>query len=158
MLIALMSDSHDNMPALHRAVQFCNDRHVDHVLHAGDLVAPFVNRALKNLKAPITIVFGNNDGERHGLRTMFEGKIFDPPHELTLDGKRVLMLHAPILLETLRQSKKYDLILYGHLHEIEVSEEPTLVVNPGEVGGWLSGKSTLALWNTDSNEVQIVEI
>jgi len=158
MKVVMMSDSHDNLDALQRAVDYCNKNNVEHVLHAGDLVAPFVNRVLKNLKAPITIVFGNNDGERHGLRLTFKDRIFEPPHELTLDGKRILMLHDPIVLDALRQSRKYDLILYGHLHEIELTREPTLVVNPGEIGGWLTGKSTLAVWDTQTNDVQIVEI
>ncbi len=159
MKVALMSDSHDNMDALHRAVEFCNKEKVDHVLHAGDLVAPFVNKALKNLDAPLTIVFGNNDGERLGLSSMFKGIIFDPPHEITLDGRKVVMLHAPIVMDDLRKSEKYDLVLYGHIHEIEVSKEnDTLVVNPGEVCGWLTGKCTLALWDTQSNTAEIVEI
>lgn len=158
MKVALMSDSHDNMDALHRAVAFCNEHKVDHVLHAGDLVAPFVNRALKNLDAPLTIVFGNNDGETNGLRQMFKGKIFDPPHALTLDRRRVLMLHDPMLMEVLRESEQYDLILYGHTHEIEISKGRNLVVNPGELCGWLSGKCTLALWDTKTNEAEIVEI
>ena len=158
MKVALMSDSHDNMNALHAAVEFCNQQRVGAVLHAGDLVAPFVSRALNKLQAPLTIVFGNNDGEKHGLRKMFEGKIFDPPHSLTLDGRRILMLHDPILLDVLRKSDQYDLILYGHLHEIEVKKETNLVVNPGELGGWLTGRSTMALWDTDTNEVEIIDL
>ena len=158
MIVALMSDSHDNMDALARAVAYCNAKKVDAVLHAGDLVAPFVSRELGKLRAPLTIVFGNNDGERHGLRGVFEGQIFEPPHEIMLGGKKVLMLHDPIILDTLRESKKYDLILYGHLHKIEVTKTPTLVVNPGEIGGWLTGKSTMALWDTETNEVEIVEV
>jgi len=158
MIVALMSDSHDNMDALARAVAYCNAKKVDAVLHAGDLVAPFVSRELGKLQAPLTIVFGNNDGERHGLRGVFEGQIFEPPHEIMLGGKKVLMLHDPIILDTLRESKKYDLILYGHLHQVEVTKTPTLVVNPGEIGGWLTGKSTLALWDTETNDVEIVEV
>ena len=158
MKIALMSDSHDNMDALHRAVDYCNAQNVDHVLHAGDLVAPFVSRALKKLNAPLTIVYGNNDGEKHGLYQMFKGKIFDPPHALTLDGRRVLMLHAPMLMEVLKDSSEYDLVLYGHTHEIEVTKGENLVVNPGELCGWLNGINTMAMWDTETNCAEIVEI
>ena len=159
MKIALMSDSHDNMDALYKAVEYCNREKVDHVLHAGDLVAPFVSRALKKLQAPLTIVYGNNDGERLGLNAMFKGMIFDPPHEITIDNRKVLMLHAPIVLDDLRNSGKYDLVLYGHIHEIEISEtNNTLVVNPGEVCGWLTGKSTMAIWDTKTNKATLVEL
>ena len=145
MKVALMSDSHDNMDVLHKAVKYCNDQKVDFVLHAGDLVAPFVNRALKNLHAPLTIVLGNNDGETHGLRQMFKGKIFDPPHSLTVGGRRVLMLHAPMLMDVLKESEQYDLVLYGHTHEIKISKGKNLIVNPGELCGWLTGTCSMAL-------------
>ncbi len=158
MKIALFSDSHDHMDVLYKAVQYCNDRKIDAVLHAGDLVAPFVNRALKDLDAPLTIVFGNNDGEKAGLRHVFENKIFDPPHEVELDGKKVLMLHDPIVLPALEASGAYDLILYGHLHEIEMRKNKCLVVNPGELCGWLSGKSTFAVWDTRVHMANIVEL
>ena len=118
MKIALMSDSHDNLNALKRAVEFCNQQKVEAVLHAGDLIAPFVNRVLKELKAPLTIVFGNNDGEKNGLRQVFQNRIFEPPHVVTLSNRRVLMLHDPILMHDLEQSSHYDLILYGHLHTV----------------------------------------
>ncbi len=158
MRVVLMSDSHDNLPALQRAVDFCNQQQADEVLHAGDLVAPFVSRVLKNLLAPLTIVFGNNDGERNGLRQVFREKIFEPPHEIVLDGRKVLMLHDPILLDALAASKRYDLILHGHIHEIKIVKQPTLIVNPGEVGGWLTGKSTVAVWDTQSDKVEIIKV
>jgi hypothetical protein len=158
MKIVLMSDSHDNMPIIHKAVEWCNINDVDGVLHAGDLVSPFVNKALKNLKAPLTIVFGNNDGEKKGLSKVFENKIFEPPHETELGGKKIVMLHDPIVLDALVQSGKYDLVLYGHLHEIDIRQETSLIVNPGELSGWLTGKHTMALWNTQTDDVQIIEI
>ena len=158
MKVALMSDSHDNLDALQRAVDYCNNQKVDAVLHAGDLVAPFVKRVLKNLNAPLTIVFGNNDGERNGLRQVFRDIIFEPPHELTIDDRKVLMLHDPILLNVLKETDMYDLVLYGHLHEIEISKNKNLIVNPGEIGGWLTGKSTIAVWDTKLNDAQILTI
>ncbi len=158
MRVALMTDSHDNLAKLHEAVQWCNGNQIDYVLHAGDLVAPFVNKALKNLNVPFTLVFGNNDGERIGLKNMFKDRIFDPPYELTLDGKKVVMLHDPIVLDALIQSNRYDLILYGHTHDIDIRKQKPLVVNPGELGGWLTNKSTMAVWDTLTDEIELVEI
>ncbi len=155
MRIACMSDSHDNMTQLFNAVEWCNKQKIDHVLHAGDLVAPFVNRALKNLNMPLTIVFGNNDGERKGLAAMFKDKIFKPPYELELDGKKILMLHEPDPLETIDTSQ-YDMILHGHLHEINVQEGEPLIINPGELGGWVSGTSSMAVWDTKTNDIEMV--
>ena len=155
MKIVLMSDSHDHMTKLHAAVDWCNENNIDYVLHGGDLVAPFINRAFKNLKAPYTIVFGNNDGERHGLSVMFKDKIFEPPYELELDGKKIAMLHEPDPLDSL-DTAKYDLILYGHTHAVDIQQGPPLIVNPGELCGWLSGNATMALWDTTTMDVEII--
>jgi uncharacterized protein len=158
MKVVLMADSHDNMNALKKAVHYCNLHQVGAVLHAGDLVAPFVNRVLKDLLAPLTIVFGNNDGEKNGLLQVFKNKIFEPPHETSIDGRRVLMFHDPAMIKTVQDADSYDLILHGHIHTVTVQKEKKLLVNPGELCGWLSGTSTLALWDTEANTAEIVVI
>lgn len=157
MKVVLMSDSHDRMDKLYAAVEWCNEKGVDYVLHAGDLVAPFVTRALKNLTAPYIIVFGNNDGERHGLSVMFKDKIFEPPYELELDGKKIAMLHEPDPLESV-DKEKYDLILYGHTHAVDIQLGKPIIVNPGELCGWLSGRATMALWDTITMNIEIIEL
>ncbi len=159
MIVGILSDSHDNLDALRKAVERFNRRQVGLVIHAGDLVAPFVQRALSDLKAPLVMVFGNNDGERLGLARTFEGKIFQPPYTLSVEGKRVLVLHEPHNLEALKVSGLYDVVIYGHTHEIDVTRTgKTLVINPGECGGWLNGRRTVAFWDTETNEVEIVEL
>ena len=157
MKIVLMTDSHDHMTQLYKAVDWCNEHQVDYVLHGGDLVAPFVNRALKHLSMPYTMVFGNNDGERHGLSVMFKDKIFEPPYEIELDGKRIAMLHEPDPMDRLDKSA-YDLILYGHTHAIDVRKENPIILNPGELCGWLTQTSTMAHWDTQTNNIEIIEL
>ncbi len=159
MKVGILSDSHDNLDALHKAVELFQSEGVEVVIHAGDLVAPFVHRALGRLKCRLVMVFGNNDGERLGLARTFEGQIFQPPYDLELDGRKVLVLHEPHNLEALKVSQLYDLIIYGHTHEVElIREGRTLVLNPGECGGWLSGKRTVAIWDTRTGEARIVEL
>jgi putative phosphoesterase len=72
-MIGIMSDSHDNLPAIREAVQFFNEAKVELVIHAGDMISPFVAKEIKNLNAEFKAVFGNNDGERDGLRHFFKG-------------------------------------------------------------------------------------
>ncbi|MDZ7722834.1 MAG: metallophosphoesterase [candidate division KSB1 bacterium] len=159
MYVAILADSHDNLPQLEKAVTWCNKHEIEHVLHAGDLIAPFVYRVMKKLEMPYTIVFGNNDGERTGLSNTFKGNIFPPPHSLQLDDKKIAMLHEPDSLEDLIKTGQYDLIVYGHTHAIDIqTEKNPLIINPGEIGGWLNGRSTMAVWNTQNNNVQIIDL
>ena len=85
-----------DLPAIGKAVSVFNDAEVDLVLHAGDLVAPFVAKPLQFLKMDLIAVFGNNDGERLGLSKVFEGRIFRAPHEIRFAERRILLyFHQP---------------------------------------------------------------
>jgi putative phosphoesterase len=74
MKIGIMSDSHDNLKMVDMAVKIFLERGVQHVFHAGDIIAPFVVDSLKKLGrgVPVTAVFGNNDGEKLFLIKRFE--------------------------------------------------------------------------------------
>ena len=156
--VGIMSDSHDNMIAIQKAVDIFNQKKVDLVIHAGDLIAPFTARELKKLNCPLIITFGNNDGEIIGLSKVFDGQIFYPPHQIIVNDKKVLILHDPILLEELQQNSNFDVIIYGHLHKAEIKDGKPLIINPGECGGWLYGKSTIAIWDTETDKVELIEI
>jgi putative phosphoesterase len=158
--VGIMSDSHDNMPAIRAAVELFNERKVDLVIHAGDLVAPFTAREIKQLKCPYRIVLGNNDGEVLGLYKVFEGCVFHPPFKMTIGDKKILVLHDAMLFDALQYLKSYDLIIYGHDHNASVQklEEGRFIVNPGECGGWLTGKSTVAIWDIAQNEVELIQL
>ena len=106
MKIGIMSDSHDNVPAIAKAVGFFNDAGVSLVIHARDLVSPFVSKPMKELEMEFEIVFGNNDGERLGLAHVFGGRIRRPPHIVLHEGRRILVLHEPDNLDALIASSK----------------------------------------------------
>ncbi len=146
-LIGLITDTHDNQDTAAKAVDLFNERKVDLVLHGGDYIAPFNAKPLKGLKAGFIGVFGNNDGERFGLRAAFAdlGPIHRAPYELVHAGKKILMLHEPDVLDALIASGVYDVIFYGHTHRIDVREGRTLVVNPGEAYGRVTGRATVGV-------------
>ncbi|ODS31814.1 MAG: hypothetical protein SCARUB_03062 [Candidatus Scalindua rubra] len=41
MKIGIVADSHDNVPAIKKAVEYFNQSNVEFVIHAGDYIAPF---------------------------------------------------------------------------------------------------------------------
>lgn len=161
MLIGIISDTHDNMPQIRKAVDFFNGRGVDLVLHAGDLVAPFTIREFKRLKSRLVAVFGNNDGEKHMWRQLIKdvGEVHDNFYGATLEGKFVLLMHEPWQLDALAASQKFDIIIHGHTHNPDTRKEGrTLVVNPGECCGWLTGKSTVGLLELPSKKYETAEL
>jgi putative phosphoesterase len=74
---------------------------------------------------------------------------------------KIALLHGneEELLKALIDSESFDVVVHGHFHRVEVYRKgKTLIVNPGEVCGYLSGKSTIALLDTIKCEVKIVEL
>ncbi len=159
-MIGIISDTHDRLDAIDEAVRIFNSKGVSAVIHAGDFVAPFTAPRFAALKAPMWGVFGNNDGERAGLAKKFAeiGVELRDFLELEHDGIRICAYHGTIegILASLARSGKYDLVVTGHNHKVEIAKEGrTTVVNPGEACGYLTGKRTLCLW--EDGEAEVVE-
>jgi len=165
MLVGLIADTHDCLPMVDKAVKRLNAENAVLVLHAGDYVAPFVIPKFKELKAKLIGVFGNNDGDHELLKKRFsENKnlqIRGNFAETTFDGVKIALLHGheEELLKALVNSESFDVVVHGHAHKADVYRKgKTLVVNPGEVCGYLTGKSTIALFDTNKREAKVVEI
>ncbi|MEJ2745902.1 MAG: metallophosphoesterase, partial [bacterium] len=151
MKLGLISDTHENMTAIAKAVELFNREGVERVLHAGDIISPITAKEFVKLKMPLVAVFGNNDGEKLFLKERFQGigEIHERKWEGEMGGKKFLLIHAPDMLDALERSGAYDIIVYGHTHETVVRTGKTLVVNPGECCGWITGRRTVAILDTD---------
>jgi putative phosphoesterase len=160
-VIGILSDSHDNLPRIRDAVRLFNDAGCDLVIHAGDFVAPFTVSELRDLRAPVKAVFGNCDGERAGLAKALEGlgEIRDAPLKFTHAGLRFLVCHLDSPVDRHLASKAYDVIVFGHTHKALAERRAgSLLVNPGETGGWLRGKSTVALLDPATLTAEIIPL
>jgi putative phosphoesterase len=165
LLIGLISDTHDRLPMVDKAVKMLNDEKVDLVLHAGDYVSPFVIPRFKGLKARLIGVFGNNDGDHEFLKRRFDedkhSEIRGNFAKLVVGNVKIVLLHGTDeeLLNALIDSEAFDVVVHGHAHEAKVCRKgKTLVVNPGEVCGYLTGRSTMALLDTSKLEAKILEL
>lgn len=161
MKLGVMADSHDNVPMVRRAVELFNERGAGLVIHAGDFVAPFAVAPLAELDCRVVAVFGNNDGERVGLAKRLEeiGEVHPNLAPAELAGRRIAAVHYPELAAPIAAGGAFDLVVYGHTHEIDVRREgATLVLNPGEVGGWLTGRSTVAVVDLGTMEAEILDL
>ncbi|MFX1390766.1 MAG: metallophosphoesterase [Promethearchaeota archaeon] len=170
MKLAVLSDSHDHKDNILKAVSIINERDIEAVIHCGDYVSPFVknwfNKLKDSIKSRFFGVFGNNDGDKLFL-TQNLGQICEfaqNGHELHLElgGKRIFASHMPKkqTLEALAKSGNFDIILSGHTHSISNNklDSGILVVNPGELCGYLTGKATFAIIDTEKMESKIVEL
>lgn len=155
--IGIIADTHDNMPAIERAVEICNEHRVGMVLHAGDVVSPFTADAFSKLQCDMALIYGNNDGDKLYLSERFRtiGVFHTDPYIEEIHGTRIAMTHHPEIVDAL--AAKYDVVIYGHTHEREIKREDALIINPGECCGYLTGVKSIALLHLKNMEGKLVE-
>ena len=165
MLIGAISDTHDNLPLIEKAVQALNEQKVGLVLHAGDYVAGFVVPKLAKLNCPLIGVFGNNDGDHELLKKRFSETtnctIHDRFTQITIESYRIALLHGheTELLNAIVDSGYFDAVIHGHSHNLSIEQKgKTLSINPGELCGYLTGKSTVAILDTVKQQARIIEL
>jgi len=157
--IGVISDTHDNIPKIKQAIEIFNKKKVSLVIHAGDIVSPFALIPFKELKAGFVSIFGNNDGDKLLLKERAEGRIFHQPYKFEYFDKKIVVMHEPDIVEELAISGYYDLIIYGHTHRAKIENiNNTLIVNPGEAGGWLYGKATIAIIELENMVTEIIDL
>lgn len=164
MRIGIIADTHDRLPFIDKAVQKLNEERVDLVLHAGDYIAPFVTTRFEPLEAKMIGVFGNNDAEKDLLRSKFDAmgaQVRGRFEQIMVDDLKIALLHGEenSLLDALIKSGAYDVVVHGHTHQARASREGnTLIVNPGEVCGYLSERATIAFLNSETADVEIATL
>jgi len=164
-LIGIISDTHDNLPNIEKAVKYLNDHKVELVLHAGDYVAGFVIPLFKALNCNLIGVFGNNDGDHELLKKRFSETTNCTIHEqfakVDAEGCKIALLHGTQaeLLNSIIESGYFDAVVHGHSHFKGILKKgKTIVINPGELCGYLTGKPSFALLDTITREARLIEL
>lgn len=170
MKIAIISDSHDNVPNIKTALNYINKEKINILIHCGDLAAPaMLSEVIEpnfhpSSNGEIHIVFGNvGDPD---LLTELAKKyknvtVHGERGETNVDGKKIAFCHKPEDAKKLAQTGLYDLVFYGHTHKpwLEKLKVPTrskevLLVNPGTLAG-LFNKATFAIYDTSNNKLEL---
>ncbi len=162
-MIGIMSDSHDNLDGIRKAVEFFNSKDTSIVLHAGDIISPFTVKEFRKLDCDFICVFGNNDGEKKTLNEKFSvmGTQLEDIISLEHGQLRICVYHGTYeeIVYALAESRRYDLVVRGHSHIAEISKiGATFLVNPGETCGYITGRKTVALLNSADMSAEIYEI
>ncbi len=183
MFIAIISDSHDNLPNLKKVLDYCREQKVEKMIHCGDLATletlAFINN---NFSGEIFFTFGNMD-EGHIADYNFKnnqykqaqifpdyGKIEipimaqgtkSPIGDLVPENKatiKIAFVHYPEVAKQLCESGEFDFVFHGHTHKpwTEIINNCTLL-NPGNVANQYY-PPTFAIWNTSDNLFQLIRI
>jgi len=159
MKIGVISDTHDRLPTFRRALTFFQRVPVEAVFHAGDFVAPFAAKLISpdELSVPLYCIYGNNDGEREGLKRMLPN-VVDGPLKVKLADRTIVMHH---FLDWMKPADyaNADVVISGHTHEVvNETRDGKLFLNPGECCGWVNDRCTVALLDLETLKAEIVEV
>jgi putative phosphoesterase len=173
MLIGIISDTHDNLTGLQKAIQIFKDHKIEMLIHCGDwnslYALEFFDKEMKDLRIPIKSVVGNNTGDVKRI-LMNNNKIQNPIEwsekvtlSLDIDGKKTIIYHGDdyAILDALIESQRYDIIFTGHTHSPrnEVVGK-TLVLNPGSTSyareSKIISEASIAIYNSQTNKAEII--
>lgn len=64
MKIAIISDTHDNLPNFKKAIDWIKKEKIKTIIHCGDIFTPeFIKEAIKNFPGKIHLVFSDVDSQ-----------------------------------------------------------------------------------------------
>src|SRR5262245_53745712 len=135
MKFAILSDTHNQLARVSKALELARQRGVATILHCGDIEDGPVVRLFEGWD--VHFVFGNCDWDKAALREAM-ADIGATLHEsfghLEIAGKNLAFVHGhePGIFEDLVESQAYDYLFHGHTHVArDVTSGRTRVINPG---------------------------
>lgn len=163
MKIGLISDTHDNIQNIQKAIISFNEKLVRVVIHAGDIVSPEAVEAFDGMK--LIGVLGNNDLQVNELTDAFDnigGQLKGEFCEIEQDNLIFAGYHGTNSKrkESLIQCGKYDVVVCGHTHRIQNKKVgKTLILNPGTENGWFFGYgATPAIFDNQTKEPDFMHL
>ena len=167
MIIGIISDIHDHIDLLDKALQHLKEQGAEEIIVCGDLCSPFVIPKLGKANIKTHVVFGNNDGDRFLIaekakdfpQIKIHGEyIGDEDYLLQIDGVRIGVTHYPFYAKTMAKTGWYDAVFYGHSHTAYKQKYGNcLLLNPGSVAG-LEQQPGYAIYDTvlRSSELKLI--
>lgn len=161
MKIGIFADIHDHLDNARAAVEEFNRRHCELAVFAGDFVSTFTIPVLRGLNCRLLGCFGDNEGNKLGLTGGLRiiGQVGEPPLGFkTPEGLKFLVTHQYELLRG--DLVGADVVIFGHTHKPSSTRdhEGRLLINPGETSGWTYRRPTVAVLDTATMLVEIVDL
>lgn len=145
MILGIISDSHDDLTNINRAIDIFLEKNVELIIHAGDIISPPIIQEFKRVTDKgirFCGILGNNDGEKNGLKEMFNfinGEFLGEEGKIDVDGLKIGIYHGHEIKKKNKMinSGKFDVFIYGHSHNRDPKDEKlnivgkTIIFNPG---------------------------
>lgn len=164
MKIGIISDSHDNIANLTKALDWLKKEGVEKIICLGDLTnIDTAGYLAGRFSKEIFIVRGNADNydskELSGIKNIF---YLEEIGAIEINGLKIGLVHEPFKIESLTKKGKkvFDFIFHGHTHKPWIEKSGlTTIANPGNLAGTVY-QASFAVFDTNkkSLELKILEM
>lgn len=161
MKIAVISDTHDNLVNLKKALEYIQAQGIETLIHCGDIATMDTIRFLRdNFEGIIHIVPGNADldpdEEKQEAPKLKDLYFYPAVGAVEIDGVKIGFTHEPWLAKQIAAENRYNIMFYGHTHDPwEETIGTTHVLNPGNIAG-IRTQPTFALYDLQKRQGQLV--
>lgn len=166
MKLAIISDIHDNFHNLVLVLKKIKENQdIEKIIFLGDFINNGIAKILAGSDIPVHAIWGNNDGDKSALtKTSLSPQsnmtIADNVYDfLEIDNRKIFITHYPDLAKPMAKSGEFDAVFYGHNH-IKNKDRigDCLVINPGEVSGHKNSQISFAIYDTEKNDADIIDV
>jgi len=159
MIIAVISDIHDNIANLKTCLDWCRRHQVKKIISCGDLTdSETLNYLAANFAGEIFVIDGNAE--------LYESSDLAKYPNITTSGDigiqeigklHIGFTHQPEKIKKILKaaSPAPDFIFYGHTHKPWLEHNgSTIIANPGNLAG-IFHQATFAVLNTDTKNLDL---
>lgn len=156
MLLAIISDIHDNVANLEKCLNWCRQKMVSSILCCGDITTlETVSYLAQNFLGEIFVVAGNAEIYKEAELTKFKNISYYGEIGINeINGINIGLCHEPEKIKKIQELSplNLDFIFYGHTHKPWLKKVGSLIIaNPGTLGGIFSPASFATLDTTKRN-------
>lgn len=144
--IAIISDSHDNIPNLEKFLEYCKKNKIKTLLHCGDITSlETFNYIQDHFDGDIYAVRGNAD-----MFTLNKIQIIE-----IASLKIAMSHHKETAVRLMTKENNPDFIFYGHSHKPWIEKfENAYLANPGSLAG-MGYKAAFAILDTKTKKIEL---
>lgn len=159
MLIAVISDIHDNLVNLKKCLNWCRQNSVVKLICCGDVTnLETIIYLARNFSGEIFLVRGNIEIYPETELASFKNINYGGEISFNkIDDLNIGLCHEPRKIERVKKMAPsvLDFIFYGHTHKPWIEKDgATIIANPGTLGG-VFNPATFAIFDTTKKNLEL---
>lgn len=157
MKLAVISDIHDNLVNLEKALNWAKANDIGEIICAGDVTnSETLQFMADNFSGTIHLVRGNMEiYEEAEAKKLYNINYLGRFGATEITGKIVGVCHEPLFIDDVLAKGKPEIIFFGHTHKPWMEKKDGVTTaNPGTLGGVFQ-KATFAVWDSETGFLEL---